>query len=150
MADRFDRKARVAFGAYLFGSAILHVSWESLQLPLYTIWRTGTPREIAFAVVHCTAGDVLLAAFWLFAAVVVLGDREWPAEHFARVAVAAIAIGVGYTIYSEWLNVVIRKSWAYTELMPTLPVLGTGLSPVLQWLVIPSIALYSVGRQRPL
>ncbi len=48
---------------------------------------------------------------------------------------------VGYTVFSEWLNVRVRRSWAYAELMPVLPVVGTGLSPLLQRIVIAGLAL---------
>jgi hypothetical protein len=30
---------------------------DVLQLPLYTVWITGTRKQQAFAVVHCTVGD---------------------------------------------------------------------------------------------
>ena len=36
--------------------------WEIAQLPLYTIWWTGTKREILFAVIHCSGGDLLITA----------------------------------------------------------------------------------------
>jgi len=35
----------------------------------------------------------------------------------------------------------VRQSWAYSPLMPVLPVTGTGLAPLLQWIVVPSTAL---------
>jgi hypothetical protein len=127
---------------YLALSAILHFVWEIAQLPLYTIWRAGSRYEIAFAVVHCTAGDVIIAAIALVAALVVVGDRTWPSGGYRGVAVAAIVCGVFYTVYSEWVNVVVRKSWAYAPLMPLLPGFGTGLAPVLQWIAVPSIALW--------
>jgi len=64
---------------------------------------------------------------------------------------AAIAIGVGYTIFSEWLNIVVRQAWAYRDIMPVVPVLNVGLSPLLQWIVIPALAyvmaLKPVGRR---
>lgn len=45
------------------------------------------------------------------------------------------------------LNTVFRRAWAYSELMPTLPWLGTGLAPLLQWLLIPPLALsWTCGR----
>ena len=47
---------------------------------------------------------------------------------------------------AEWLDVEVRRSWAYSDLMPVLPPLGTGLSPVLQWVVIPSAALWMARR----
>ena len=91
-------------------SVILHLAWEILQLPLYTIWRTGTPREIAFAAVHCTAGDFIITSLALLTALLVVGDHAWPNERFMPVMIATLAIGIGYTLYSEWLNTVWRQS----------------------------------------
>jgi hypothetical protein len=44
----------------------LMLVWETAQMPLYTLWQTGTVGEIAYAIVHCTLGDALigLAARW--------------------------------------------------------------------------------------
>lgn len=41
----------------------------------------------------------------------------------ASVAVAAGAIGLGYTLFSEWLDIEVRGAWAYRDLMPVLPVI---------------------------
>jgi hypothetical protein len=54
---------------------------------------------------------------------------------------AVLAGGVAYTIYSEWLDTTVRQSWAYSPLMPVLPITGTGMAPLLQWIVVPSTAL---------
>ncbi len=129
-----------ALRVYLGTTAAAHLIWEVVQLPLYTIWRTGTPRGIAFAVFHCTAGDLIIATLSLVAALVCFGGSAWPRGRFIPVVAATLVIGIGYTFYSEWLNTTVRKTWAYSELMPTLPILGTGLSPLLQWLIVPMIA----------
>ncbi len=55
--------------------------------------------------------------------------------------------GFGYTIYSEYLNIAVRRAWGYSELMPTLPPLGTGLSPLLQWVVVPLVG-FALMRHR--
>ena len=55
-------------------------------------------------------------------------------------ALPAILLGLGYTVFSEWLNVRIRQTWSYTEAMPLLPPLGTGLAPFLQWVIVPGMA----------
>jgi hypothetical protein len=47
---------------YLALFAAQHSGWEAAQLPLYSIWTTGTRKEQVFAIAHCTAGDVLSAA----------------------------------------------------------------------------------------
>jgi hypothetical protein len=122
--------------------------WESLHLPLYTIWTTGSGREQAFAVVHCTLGDLLIAVSTLALALVLAGDHDWPRSRFWPVAILTIAFGVGYTAFSEWLNVVVRASWAYSDWMPVITVLGQqiGLSPLLQWIVVPATALACTKR----
>lgn len=141
---------RTAFH-YLSASSIGHLTWEILQLPLYTIWHTGSLWEQAFAVMHCTGGDLLIAAFTLGLAWLTLGYPGWPARHFKRVAVGATALGVGYTIFSEWLNTSVHNNWSYSDLMPIIPLLGfeIGLSPVLQWSLIPPICFaYTRWRQK--
>ncbi len=135
-----------ALAIYLAVTSGLHLAWEALQLPLYTIWTTGTLAEQVFAVVHCTGGDLMIALYSLVAALLLTWAVGWPRRYFWRVAIVAIVIGVAYTAFSEWLNVYVRKSWAYSVWMPTVG-LGTvrfGLSPLLQWLIIPTLAFVAV------
>src|SRR5687768_3708885 len=118
-----------ALRRYLMVSALGNLAWEFAQLPLYTIWHEGSSREIIFAAVHCTGGDLLIASGALLAALIVVGDGRWPRVRFGAVALVAILGGLAYTIFSEWLNTEIRGSWAYSDWMPTLPLIGAGLSP---------------------
>jgi hypothetical protein len=46
---------------YICFIALANFAWEMLYLPLYTIWATGTLGEQAFAVAHCTSGEILIA-----------------------------------------------------------------------------------------
>lgn len=94
-----------------------------------------------FAVLHCTAGDLIIAALALLAALLLSGGTDWPRRGATRVFVVAILFGVAYTIYSEWMNTTIRGSWSYDPLMPRLPWLDIGLAPLAQWVVVPSLAL---------
>jgi hypothetical protein len=114
-----DRKAWAFIARrYLPWLAGLNLAWEALQLPLYTIWTEASAGTIALAIVHCTLGDMLL-------------------------------LGPGYTIFSEWLNTTLFR-WSYSELMPTLKIAGTeiGLSPLLQWLLLPPLALFLARRNQ--
>jgi predicted benzoate:H+ symporter BenE len=133
---------------YLGVMAIGNLVWETLHLPLYTIWTTGTAREQAFAVVHCTLGDLLIALSALTLALVVAGDPDWPRQRFWQVAFLAVILGLAYTLFSEWLNVV-RSSWAYSNRMPVIALfdLKIGLSPLLQWVVVPAAA-FTITRGR--
>ena len=92
------RAIRIYLSLILLGNLI----WEALQFPLYTIWQTGTPRQQAFALLHCTGGDFLIATSALVLALITVGHRDWPTSHFKRVAAVAIALGLGYAIFREW------------------------------------------------
>jgi len=124
---------------YLIVAAAGHLAWEVAQSPLYTIWWTGTKREIVFAVVHCTGGDLLITASALAIAALFARAGRWPVFG-GRTALTAILLGLGYTVFSEWLNTQIRQSWSYMEAMPVLPPFGIGLTTFLQWLIVPGIA----------
>ena len=52
----------------------------------------------------------------------------------------SVLLGTAYTVFSEWLNIEIRRSWSYTETMPVVPGLGTGVTPLLQWVIVPGLA----------
>lgn len=133
---------------YLVASVLLHFAWEWAQLPLYTVWFDASFARLAFVVAHCTAGDVAIATVAMGLSLALLAEWRWPAVGLKRVALGAAAIGVAYTVYSEWLNTVVREEWAYTAAMPTVPPYGTGLAPLLQWFVVPTLAvLYARGRR---
>jgi hypothetical protein len=132
---------------YLAVTAAADLLWEVAQMPLYTLWATGTRGEIAFAVVHCTGGDILIATASLVLALVVAGRPEWPVRGFGQVGILAVAFGVAYTVFSEWLNIGVRQSWAYSGLMPVLPIVGIGLTPLLQWVFVPWAALLAARRR---
>ena len=120
--------------------AALNLAWETAQLPLYDVWEREWQYQV-FAVVHCTGGDVLIGLCALMLALVATragGPDTW---RIRRVTLVMIAISLAYTIFSEWMNTVWRESWAYSVWMPLIPMLGTGLSPLAQWVVIPAAAL---------
>jgi hypothetical protein len=54
----------------------------------------------------------------------------------------AMMFGLAYTTFSEWLSIVVREAWAYSELMPVISVAGfkVGLSPIAQWIIVPLVA----------
>ncbi len=136
-----------ALQAYLVTGLVANLVWESAQMPLYTLWETGARHEIAFAVVHCAAGDLLIGASALALAVLLSGRPEADKpRQLIRIGAVTIFIGLVYTLFSEWLNTEIRQSWAYGPAMPVLPWLGTGLSPILQWVLIPLVTLWRANR----
>ncbi len=143
-----NQPQRRAIMRYLSVMAAGNLVWEIAHVPLYTLWLTGTLGEIAYAILHCTLGDVLIAATTLGLALLLVG-RDWPAHRVKPVALLTIIFAVVYTVFSEWLNISVRGAWAYREIMPTLLPFRTGLTPVLQWIIVPALAFRLASSPRP-
>jgi hypothetical protein len=133
---------------YVLVVAGINLIWEFAQLPLYTLWNQGTWREIIFAALHCTLGDILIASAALVAALIIVGRADWPFESYGAIALLSLAFGLAYTIFSEWQNVVMRRAWEYSDWMPIISTYGLriGLSPLLQWIAVPAAA-FAVARR---
>ena len=130
----------IALRRYLVGLAVLHLFWEVIQLPLYSIWSESVGKQV-FAVLHCTVGDVMIAALALLTVLAVLAPFDLHRPNSQAVWLLVLIVGLGYTVYSEWFNVSVKRSWAYGPLMPTVPLIGTGLSPLLQWIIVPAVVV---------
>jgi hypothetical protein len=133
---------------YLAWLGALSLAWELAHLPLYTIWSEASSGYMAYAVLHCTVGDVLIGSSALALALIAGRERSLRHWRWRRIGVAAAVLAASYTVFSEWLNVYVLQSWAYSERMPVIQVAGLrlGMSPILQWLVIPPVALYLSAR----
>lgn len=135
---------------YLPALSVLMLAWETAHLPLYTLWTEATGPYIAFSVLHCTLGDALIGAAALGLTLTV--TREGPIAHWRwrRLASIVMGVGVAYTLFSEWMNVMVLRSWSYAPSMPKLELGGLelGLTPLAQWLVVPPFALYLARRAR--
>lgn len=128
------------FARHLVILTAMNLVWEFAQMPLYRLWYTGSAGEILYAGLHCTAGDAMIGGSALLAALLLFRPSRWPWGGQDRVLAASVVIGVVYTMFSEWLNITVRGAWAYSDLMPIIPFIGTGVTPLLQWLLLPVAA----------
>lgn len=122
---------------------VLNAAWEFGQTPLYE----DSDRDLgylAWSRLHCAAGDVLilLAAFWLTS--LAWRSRRWFTRPRRLAPGLFVALGLAYTVWSEWANTSLRDAWQYRPEMPTL--FGIGLAPLLQWLVLPPILVVLLRR----
>ena len=129
-----------------FFSFGLHFVWEFVQVPTYTGMAEMAHWEAIKLCLSATIGDVgfALTAFWT--ASLVVRSRDWILRP-TRVPVAIfVAVGILLTIGFEYYYTNISLRWTYSELMPLVPPFGTGLSPLLQWLVIPPLVVWLTRR----
>ncbi len=117
-----------------------------LQAP----WFAGmTVKPHWIAVVECsrmTAGDAMITLFAFWGAAVV-GGRRWFVRRRASAWSVYLGIGLLATIVLEWLSTEVWKRWAYAPGAPRLPGLGTGIVPLLQWLLLPPLVAWLAAGQ---
>lgn len=124
-------------------SAAANLVWEFAQLPLYTLYDEPDAGKIIRYVLHCTVGDVLVALSAYALTALALRAWAWPLLDPLHGITLTTALGLAYTAASEWYNVYRAAAWAYSESMPL--VFGIGLTPLLQWLLIPPVVLFMVS-----
>ncbi|HEU4350514.1 MAG TPA: hypothetical protein VFR66_01435 [Burkholderiales bacterium] len=140
-----DREAwRLIARGYLTWLSALMLVWEIAQARLYALWREAEGGYIAFSILHCTLGDVLIGGISLALSLTLLRQGAVGSWRWQPIAAVTVALGMAYTIFSEWMNLTVLRSWAYAESMPTISFgdARIGLTPLLQWLVVPLVALY--------
>jgi amino acid transporter len=123
----------------------MHLTWEIAHVRLYTIWPASDAAGIAWALLHCTVGDVLIALAMFALAGMVLRRADWPMLRPWTGAFITVIGAMAFTAWSEWYNVYRAGNWGYTAGMPM--IFGIGLSPLLQWLILPPLM---VGAYRTL
>ena len=127
---------------------LLNFPWKLLQAPLFEGMAAAAHSTVMAA---CLRGTLRDAVIMLLAHASVAGvtRRRWVLAPSGCEVAGFVAVGVAITEMIKWLA--IRgpwvQSWAYSSEMPLIPGTGFGLSPLLQWVVLPAIALWFVRRQ---
>jgi len=118
---------------FLFGF-LLNVLYELIQSPLYTHFAEPgyTYPELVAMLLGASAADGFIGLNVLFALTVFQRGRRTPLRAWRWQDVAfVIALALAGQIVGE--TVALRTGeWGYTAAMPRLPVLGVGLTPLLQ------------------
>jgi len=123
---------------------VLHAIWEVAHLPLYTLWNETDRLIVVSYLLHCTLGDVLIATIVFLFTSAIFRDWYWPRRNLCLGGPIMITYGLAYTVFSEWYNVYYLQSWGYEPAMPLIAEIG--LTPLLQWLIVPSLMLIVARR----
>lgn len=123
-----------------------HFVWEFLQVPAYDGMTDLRHWEGVKICTAATFGDVGLSliAFWATAAI--FRSRRWIQFPRPLQLVLFVAVGIVLTVGLEYYYVEVSERWSYSDLMPRVPPLGTGLAPLLQWMLVPILTAYLTGR----
>lgn len=136
----------------LVASFLLHFAWEMWQVPFFVGMDSSPHAEVVWLCTRAALGDVGIA---LLALVPLLWQRHGIYHLFElrySHCLVYVATGLLITVAFEYAATELLSRWEYKAAMPTLPVVGTGLMPLLQWLVLPPVAVlfsryFSLGWQ---
>lgn len=134
-------------GVWSWLAFVLNLAWEIAHVRLYSLWLEADGWRIAWSVFHCSLGDVVIAFAMFGLAGIFLRRVDWP---LSRPWAGGMIIVIGattFTAWSEWYNVYRVGAWSYTPDMPT--IYGIGLSPLLQWLIIPVVLVVACRALSP-
>ncbi len=125
---------------------LLHFAWEMMQVPWFDGMLEASHGTVVWLCTRATFGDVLIlvVAFWAGSAAV--RQRQWLIPGLLVPALVTIAMGVLITVVFEWLATGMLDRWSYADNMPVVPGVGIGLTPLLQWLILPPLALWLARR----
>ncbi len=126
---------------------LINLVWEYWQVPFFRGMANQSHWQGVKAFTQATIGDagISLAAFWITA--LLARTRSWILQPSKSDIAVFLGAGIATTIIVEALATGVLGRWAYNDAMPRLPLLGTGLLPLLQWLALPPLVLWFVRRQ---
>jgi hypothetical protein len=128
-------------------SFLLNFPWEIWQVPFFRGMASMLHWKAIAMCTQATVGDavIAIASFWGIA--IVARTRRWILRPTWREIAGFVGFGVIITIVFESFATGILDRWEYVEAMPILPILGTGLLPLLQWIILPPLVVWFVWRQ---
>lgn len=133
-----------AGGAVAGFGLLLNWPWEFLQVPLYAGWSQAAHWEATLICTRATFGDafIMFVAFAVISAI--SGGSRWLTEGRTAPRVAWVVVAFLLSMAFEGASVHLLGRWAYSSSMPQ--VLGMGLSPILQWILLPPLTLWLARR----
>lgn len=124
----------------------IHFTWEVLQAPLFRSMQEVSHMDGIRICFQATLGDmaILLLAFWFTA--LLARTRHWVAQPSRRAIAAWLFFGLAMTIALEFYSTEVIHRWTYSASMWRLPLAGTGVAPLMQWIVLPLLLLWYLHR----
>nr|MBC7611838.1 hypothetical protein [Pseudopedobacter sp.] len=120
--------------ALILAALILNAVWEVLQIPLY-VGGTYSWSHILFCLLASLA-DAIMVMLIFFGFAMIYKNALWIQNlNLSRSVFLILTGGVG-AVLAETRHLSIG-TWSYAETMPLIPIINVGLSPVLQFMILP-------------
>lgn len=120
---------------------LFNLIWELIQIPLYKN-ASYSLEHIAFCALASIA-DAILVMLLFFGSAVIFKNLFWIRDKKWQQIIIVILIGGLGAVLGEMRHLSIG-SWAYADAMPIIPIINVGLSPILQFMILP-IVVYIIS-----
>lgn len=121
---------------------LLHFVWEMWQIPFYLEMADAKHSDVVGLCTRATVGDAVMATIAYIMGALIARRADWLLVPKAGPLFMYFATGLVLTMILEYRATEIADRWQYSELMPRLPFLNTGLIPLLQWVLLPMGTLF--------
>ncbi len=118
---------------------LLNFAWEMLQMPLFENMQQDLQTVIFCAL--ASVADVIMLLLLYYSLALVYKDPLWIKQLTAQRVIILILVGGVGAILAEMRHLS-AGTWAYSESMPLVPIVNAGLSPVLQFMLLPVLVYY--------
>ena len=128
----------------IFFAFLLNLAWELIQIPLYKN-PVYDINHIAFCALASVA-DVLMVLLLYFGFSFIFKDPFWMQDLKLKRFLLLVVIGGAGAVLFEMRHLS-SGSWEYNDSMPLIPVVNVGISPVLQFMILP-LLIFSLSYKR--
>lgn len=112
----------------------LNLIWELLQMPLYDR-ASFTTNHITFCALGAVADAIMVLLLYLGFASIFKMPFWMHSLKWQRIVILVFTGGIGAAL-SEIRHLSLGN-WAYSDVMPLIPIINVGISPVLQFMILP-------------
>lgn len=118
---------------------IINFLWEISQMFLYENHTNGFWNFI-FLHIKASLGDVVIFLLIYLLGALIFQSKKWFVKENKSKYFIASLLGLIIAIVIERYALATQR-WAYNNLMPVIPLLKVGLSPILQMIILPPITI---------
>jgi hypothetical protein len=129
------------FATMVIASFVLNELWEMAQMSAYVETAGHSWASTLSLCTRAAVGDVGIVLVTYAAGALAAGDLGWGLRGRWNIYATAAVFGLAYAALVEHAALAVGR-WAYTEHMPVVPVLRAGLWPLLQMMLLPSVAFW--------
>ncbi len=134
------------YGRIFTLAVAINYPWELAQSSLYI-----QPQGTGAMLWHCglaSLGDGVMVLAIVVARHLPRRRGGWLLRPDTRGYLVMLATGLVLSVAVEWVALRVLGWWAYSPRMPLLPMLGIGVAPVVQMLVLPALVAYLAAMRR--